>query len=164
MPTQSVSAIVFTENRKRVLLHKREDFRIWALPGGSIEPDETFEQAAIRETREETGYEIAIDRLIGRYWIPQAPRGGNAQHLFEGHIVGGAPISCGPETAAVDFFPVDQLPSRSMSWLKTRVADALSNLTSVIERTERLPFFQAALIRLGLVLRDFRSKYILRRK
>ena len=164
MSTQSVSAIVFTADRKRVLLHKREDFRIWALPGGGIEPGETFEQAAMRETREETGYEIAIDRLVGRYWVPQAPRGGNTQHLFEGHIIGGAPISSGPETAAVGYFPVDQLPSRSSQWLKIRVADALSDSTSVIERTERLPFIQVALIRLGLVWRDFRNKSIRRRK
>jgi 8-oxo-dGTP pyrophosphatase MutT (NUDIX family) len=32
----------------------------WFVPGGAIEPGETAEQAAVRETREETGYEIAL--------------------------------------------------------------------------------------------------------
>jgi ADP-ribose pyrophosphatase YjhB (NUDIX family) len=48
MPAESTSAIVFSEDRTRILLVKREDFRVWALPGGGIEPGETYEQAAIR--------------------------------------------------------------------------------------------------------------------
>ncbi|MBI5304807.1 MAG: NUDIX domain-containing protein [Chloroflexi bacterium] len=104
MPTTSASAIVFTEDRQRVLLIKREDFRIWVLPGGGIEPGETLEQAVIRETREESGYHVAIERLVGKYWHPQTSRGGNLMHLFEARLIGGAPISRGPETRAVDFF------------------------------------------------------------
>jgi len=100
---ESATAIVFNEECTRVLLVKREDFRVWALPGGGIEPDETREQAAIRETHEETGYEIAVDRLMGRYWHPQTPRGGDLRYLFEGHVIGGAAISRGPETVGVGF-------------------------------------------------------------
>lgn len=63
---ESASAIVFDKTRTRVLLVKREDFRVWALPGGGIEASETHEQAAVRETCEEPGHEIVIDRLICR--------------------------------------------------------------------------------------------------
>lgn len=77
MPTEGATAIVFNADRTRVLMVKREDFRVWVLPGGGIEPGETREQAAARETCEETGYEIAVDRLVGCYWHPQTPRGGN---------------------------------------------------------------------------------------
>ncbi|MBI5653218.1 MAG: NUDIX domain-containing protein [Chloroflexi bacterium] len=159
MPTESASAIVFSPDRKQVLLIKREDFRIWVLPGGGIEPGETHEQAAIRETREETGYEIAIDRLVGRYWHPQSPRGGDRRFLFEGHIIGGAAIQNGPETRGVEFFPVNALPARTIPWLKEFVADALAN-SNVIERTQRLPLWMFVTLRVGIILRDLRNRYL----
>ena len=42
----------------------------WGLPKGMIEPDETAEQAAVREVREETGLEAAILEPLGDidYW------------------------------------------------------------------------------------------------
>jgi 8-oxo-dGTP diphosphatase len=46
---------------RKVLLHKRKGAHspgTWSLPGGHLEYNETFEQAAIRETKEEMGIEI----------------------------------------------------------------------------------------------------------
>jgi len=44
---------------------------VWSFPGGSVNEDETPEQACARETQEETGYEIRVTRLLreedGRY-------------------------------------------------------------------------------------------------
>ncbi len=156
---ESASAIVFDETRTRVLLVKREDFRVWALPGGGIEANETHGQAAVREMCEETGYEIAIDRLVGRYSHPQTPRGGDLRYLFEGHIVGGSVIRNGPETADVGFFPIDALPSRTTPWVKEYIADALANSPSVVERTQYLPLWMVIAIRIGLAVRDLRNRY-----
>jgi ADP-ribose pyrophosphatase YjhB (NUDIX family) len=46
----------------------------WDLPAGYLEPHESPEEAAVRETREETGLDIELVRLIGAY----ASRHGNA--------------------------------------------------------------------------------------
>ncbi|MBM3127239.1 MAG: NUDIX domain-containing protein [Chloroflexi bacterium] len=164
MPTEGATAIVFDEDRTRVLMVKREDFRVWVLPGGGIERGETREQAAIRETREETGYEIAIDRLVGRYWHPQTPGGGSIRHLFEGRVVGGAAIQNGPETRGVGFFPIDALPPRMLPWVRNFIADALASSPTVIERTLYLPLGVVVAIRIGLVVRDLRNRFARRSK
>ncbi len=44
---------------------------MWALPGGKLEENETTEECAIREMKEETGLEIKIVKLIGVYSDPK---------------------------------------------------------------------------------------------
>jgi hypothetical protein len=84
--------------------------------------------------------------------------------LFVGHIVGGAPISSGPETVGVGLFPIDALPPRTMPWVKDFVTDALANSPTIIERTQYLPLWMVSVIRIGYVVRNFRNRYFRKHK
>jgi len=54
----TASAVVFDPDRRRVLLHLHRRLGRWLQPGGHVEADERPEDAALRETREETGVAV----------------------------------------------------------------------------------------------------------
>lgn len=57
--------VVLVESGRVLMVRlERPGRSFWVLPGGAIERGETPEEAAVREVREETGLEVAIDRLL----------------------------------------------------------------------------------------------------
>jgi len=62
----SVAGIVVRED-DRILVIKRDDSGHWEAPGGILELDESFESGVQREVLEETGLEVAVERLTGVY-------------------------------------------------------------------------------------------------
>lgn len=65
-------AVIVLDKKNRVLLQKRSDVRLWAIPSGHVEPGETVAEAAIREVQEETNLHIHIQKLIGVYSEPNS--------------------------------------------------------------------------------------------
>ena len=151
MAKQGAITIILGGAGRSVLLQKRRDLRVWALPGGHVEPGESSEAAAAREAWEETGYAVAIGRLVGVYETPQL---GLVKHVFAANIVSGQPVSSGPETVGLRWFDVDRLPRFMISWHGRYIADALANHPAPVARTERIPFWQLVALRAALWIRD----------
>jgi 8-oxo-dGTP pyrophosphatase MutT (NUDIX family) len=100
-------------NGREVLLCGRSSDRLWALPKGTPEPDETIEQTALREVREETGVVVEPDGLIGevKYWFSR-PQDGvryyKTVHHFLLRPVGGDPSQHDHEFDEVRWFSVQE--------------------------------------------------------
>ena len=62
--------VVVTNGAGEILLIRRTDNGNWALPGGGVDIGESLPQAAIRETREETGVDCEIIGLSCIYTDP----------------------------------------------------------------------------------------------
>lgn len=62
------SHAIVTDAEGRLLLVRHDAVDMWVLPGGEVSPDESFEQAARRELREEAGIEATVEglALLGR--------------------------------------------------------------------------------------------------
>jgi len=63
--------VVVTNRAGDVLLIRRSDNDNWAVPGGAIDLGESLVQAAVRETRDETGIDGEVTGLVGIYTDPR---------------------------------------------------------------------------------------------
>jgi 8-oxo-dGTP diphosphatase len=164
MQTKGSSCVVINE-KEEVLLVLREDFRIWALPGGGVEPDETPEQAAVRETLEETGYQVEIRQYVGEYWRPQMSHGkGDLRHVFLAQAIGGAPSQHDDESIDVRWFPANALPKRIFRFSREHIEDALTRPSTPLKKEQRLPLWMDAAMRIAYLLRSLLDNVLSTRK
>lgn len=108
-----VAAGALVEKAGQVLLARRgipPGRGLWCLPSGFVECDESPEEAAVREVKEETGLEVALDGLLGIYTYWDDPRGPGILILYRGHVVGGE-LSPSHEVTEVAFFSPHSLPT-----------------------------------------------------
>lgn len=63
--------VAVTNEAGELLLIRRSDNDNWALPGGGVDIGESLTQAAVRETREESGIECQVTGLSGIYTDPR---------------------------------------------------------------------------------------------
>lgn len=122
-PKTGCSIAAFDEDG-RVLLIRRADTGRWALPGGYAEINASPSENALRELREETGFDGELQRLLGVFDSRRFRARSPYQFyvlLFRARLVGGT-AAPSAETTAVEFFSRDVLPA-DMSELQRAMVD-----------------------------------------
>jgi 8-oxo-dGTP pyrophosphatase MutT (NUDIX family) len=103
-PKHIVSAAAIVVNGKNEILLIKGPRRGWEMPGGQVEEGESLTQAAIRETKEESGIDIEIVKFCG---IFQNVGNSICNTLFLAKPVGGKLIVT-LESLESGFFPIEE--------------------------------------------------------
>lgn len=136
-----VYSFITDETKSKVLLVRNGDNNDrWSLPGGAVEPLETLEEAAIREAKEETGYDIKVYGIVA---FNEAKFEGSQQHLyfitFRGEIVGGAEEISRPEEIS------------EIKWIDADEADKLvpyykDGMREIIKQNNEITYFDEGVV------------------
>lgn len=112
-PTVAVGTLV--EQDRRILLVRRAvepRSGYWGLPAGYVEADETTEEAAVRETCEETGLQVQIENLLDVYSYGTHVENRGVLILYAAQVVGGQ-LQAGDDAVEAAWFDPQELPSDS---------------------------------------------------
>ena len=114
--------VLIKENKVALIERHRAGLDYYVVPGGGVDAGETPEQAAIRETMEELGIEVAIKQKVAE--ITLGPKSRQIYFLVE-HVSGEFGTGTGEEFTDSDpndpdegiyvpiWMPIDELPRRA---------------------------------------------------
>ncbi len=114
-------AVLPYDDQGRILLVRSIDTGLWMTVGGAIEPDESPEQAALREAEEEAGVVLRlgpIRAVLGgpeyRVTYPGGDQTAYVVTVFEATVLEGSPRPDGDETSEAKWWPPERLPFDEM--------------------------------------------------
>ena len=112
-----VAVLLFDSSKSHLIMQKRTDNQLWGLTGGFMEPGESFEETAVRETFEELG--ITIQNLSfqsvfsGENLYYQYPNGDEVYSVIVVYsgVCGSEEFKLdAKEVSEVKYFPIHALP------------------------------------------------------
>jgi len=115
------AAVLPRDDIGRLLLVRIIETGQWAVIGGAVDPDESPQQAALREAREEAGVELELGPVLAVLGGPQYrvtyPNGDQSSYVstvFAATVLAGTPVPDGEETSEVRWFDANRLPWQEM--------------------------------------------------
>lgn len=110
-----VTALIRNE-QGRLLMARHAGSDLWGTPGGGVDPNESPQDAVVREVREETGLEVVAGRVLGAWGGPEYlvvyGNGDQCSYVliaFECTLVGGEPRPDGEEILELRWVTPEEL-------------------------------------------------------
>lgn len=122
MFTIGVFAIIFDDN-DRILFCHRTDYDLWNLPGGRLKKGEDPWEGIIREVKEETGFDVKVEKITGIY---SKPRENDLVIQFICKITGGK-IKINSEADKIKYFAFKNIPRNTVPKHIERIKDFFDN-------------------------------------
>jgi len=118
-----VAGTVFSVENRVVLLRRGVEPALgrWVFPGGYVDRGESVQDAALRETKEESNLDVRLRALLGVYSYPRSP---NVIVVYAAEVLGGE-LRAGDETVEAQAFETSRIPWDELAFPSTK--DALSD-------------------------------------
>ncbi|MFP3667822.1 NUDIX hydrolase [Priestia sp. SIMBA_032] len=129
-PKVDIRAVIFKDNK--ILMVKENSDGSWSLPGGWADIGLTPSEVAVKEVKEESGFDVKAVKLLAVMDMKCHPHPPSPFHIYkmfiQCEIIGGQPMK-GVETSAVEFFAENKLPPLSIARnTKTQIEIAFKHL------------------------------------
>lgn len=100
--------VVIREDGKYLLVQEKQPkvYGLWNIPAGHVDKGEAIEAAAIREVKEESGYDVELGDKIGIY---QETVESPVRHAFRATVIGGALKIQPEEILDANWFSYDEI-------------------------------------------------------
>jgi ADP-ribose pyrophosphatase YjhB (NUDIX family) len=109
-PVPACGVVIEKDGRLLMVKRKYDPYKgDWCLPAGFMEYDESPEQCAIRETKEELNVDVKLDGLYGVYSGKDDPRTHAVLVMYWAKIIGGK-LKPGDDAEEIEFFAKDEVP------------------------------------------------------
>ncbi len=126
-PELGVDVVVLWEGKVVLVRRGIEPYKgSWALPGGFVTYGEAPAAAAVREVREETGLDIAVESLVAATLVRDDPRALILLLVYLGRVTGGV-LQAGDDAAEARAFPVGELPLIRLAYQRCSLDAALGH-------------------------------------
>jgi ADP-ribose pyrophosphatase YjhB (NUDIX family) len=118
-----VAGTIFTLDAGIVLLKRDVEPAMgkWVFPGGYVDRGESVQEAAIRETKEESHMDVKLGPLLNVYSYPGSP---NIIVVYAAQVVGGD-LAAGDESIEAKVFAPTEVPWNDLAFDSTK--DALND-------------------------------------
>ena len=113
----TVDIIIEKDNKIVLIKRKKEPFKgKLVLPGGHVEENETVEEAAVREAKEETSLDVKLREILGVYSNPKRdPRYPTISTVFITEPIS-KKIKASSDAAEAKWFEVDKIDFKNLGF------------------------------------------------